>query len=463
MRTSSKKPRLLLLYAPTLRASGVATFTATVARIMEACGWEVTVGLAWGNRFHNPLVFEEQYPGIKTIWMDARTGSEEGRVQAIYRTIRKVSPDVVLHNCLHSVFEAVRRLRRAGRKKFTFCVVNHGSFPEHTAFLLGNLDVVDQVVCVSRWSWLALRSAGVTMPDDRAHHIPNTVPAPTALFRNSDVRPPRIGYAGRLMPDKRFLDIFPFFRTVAAHDPLVELWIAGDGPYAEETLNFCEEFAGRVRYWGAVTRDDLYGNFYPHIDIIVNFSPAEAGKSLAICEAMTLGVVPVVAAFTGIFLEEFLEPIRTALLFPIGETAAAARLTLAVLGDPEKLQGMSTAVRDLMLQGYPVEHFARQWAATLERFLNSSQEQATQSTAAGQESSLEILREHVRRLLHRRFPHRDPGGEWPHFSGRMYPELVEEIKAVMGDLEKDERIKFISRLDAAGSLCRQQAEILRLC
>lgn len=457
---SRDRPRLLLIYAPTLRVSGVGSFTAALARLMAEHGWEVTVGLAWGHTFHEPRLFEEEYPDIRTVRMDARTGSEEGRIQALCRTFTRVGPDVVLHSCLNSAFAAVRRLRAAGEGRFTFCVVNHGSFAEHAACLLGNRDVVDQVVCVSRWSRLALSSAGTALPEGRARHIPNTAATPTAPLRERAGRPPRIGYAGRLMPDKRFPDVVPFFRTVAGANPDVELWIAGDGPHADEARSLCGEFPGRVRYLGPVSREELYAGFYPEIDILVNFSAAEAGKSLAICEAMAHGVVPVVAAFTGIFLEEFAVPDRTALLFPTGDTGSAARLALALLDDRERLRAMATEVRDLMAREYPEERFARQWAETLRLFLD--QTWTDPPLSAGDRSvSLERVRERLRRLLRRRFPHRNPGGEWPHFSCRRFLELAAEIREAMARHERNAREAALAGLDVTSSLGRLQAEILR--
>ncbi len=450
---------MLLIYAPTLRTSGVGSFTAGLCTLMEERGWEVTVGLAWGAAFHDPRLFRQQYPGIRTILMDGRTGSEEGRIQALCRTIRKVNPHILLHSCLNSAFAAVRRLRGRGEGNFTFCVVNHGSFPEHAATLLVNRDVVDQVVCVSRWSYLALLSGKVTFTADRVHHMPNMVSPPTAPPGKRGGGAPRIGYAGRLMPDKRFRDIFPFFRTVAATHPDAELWIAGDGPYAEESRSFCREFPGRVRYWGAVSREELYRSFYPELDLFVNFSPAEAGKSLAICEAMAHGVVPVVAEYTGFFLERFALPNRTALLFPVGESGAAARLAGALLDNPVQLQAISREARELMAREYPLELFARQWGETLEGFLS-----LPRLPAAGErnrDSLLEGIKERLRRLLGRHFPHRDPGGEWPHFSCKSCPELVVELRSVMAKMERDERERVLSGVGEGGAVARLQAELLR--
>ena len=457
---SRDRPRLLLIYAPTLRVSGVGSFTAALARLMAEHGWEVTVGLAWGHTFHEPRLFEEEYPDIRTVRMDARTGSEEGRIQALCRTFTRVGPDVVLHSCLNSAFAAVRRLRAAGEGRFTFCVVNHGSFAEHAACLLGNRDVVDQVVCVSRWSRLALSSAGTLLPEERLHHIPNTVSPPTAPCRRKEGRPPRIGYAGRLMPDKRYRDIFPFFRSLAGANPDAELWIAGDGPHADETRSFCGEFPGRVRYWGAVSREELYAGFYPELDLFVNFSAAE-GWSLAIGEAMTHGAVPVLSAYAGIFTEDVARPGRTALVFPTGETGAAARLAGALLDDPERLQAMSAAARDLMAREYPEGLFARRWSETLEACLASPRTLPPTSAESERNPGVEGARERLRRLLRRRFPHRNPGGEWPHFSCRRYLELAGEIREAMARHERNAREKALAGLDVTSSLNRLQAEILR--
>jgi glycosyltransferase involved in cell wall biosynthesis len=460
MRSEIKQPKLLILYAPTVKSCGVATSIETIYRELGKRGWDVTIGLAWGEVFHDPRSFEYQHPGLKTVWMDARTGSEEGRVQAIVRTIKKVKPDIVLHTFLNSVFEAVRRLRAQGIP-FQLVTANRGSLPEQAASMIENVDVIDHVICVNRLSYLVMASFSNAFPPGHIHYIPNAVPPPMVSSKRSGRTPKRVGYAGRLARDKRFQDIFPFFRSLSEHDPSVELWVAGDGELAGEIKVLMDAFPERVKYFGSLTRKALYQNFYPAIDAFIHFSPAE-GWSLSIGEAMINGAVPVVSMFSGIYTEALLRPTHNALFFPVGDTDSAARLVATLFNNPERLIEISHRAEELLLQEFSPDRFGERWSETLTTMLSKASESVSSRDKAilpKKEMQWETYKEMLRRLLKRRFLHKYSGEEWPHFLCKQ-KDLIEQIQEKMATIEQTNKT-LSGSIEETGDLEKLQSLVLR--
>jgi len=455
-----QQAKLLILYAPVFANCGIGTSIEALYREMEKRGWDVTIGLAWGEIFHNPRNFERFHPGLKTTWMDARTGSEEGRVQAIIRTIKKVKPSIVFHTYLNSAFEAARRLRAKGFP-FQFVVANRGSMPEQAACLIENRDAIDYVTCVNRLSYLTMLSFKDAFPSDRIHYIPNGVPPPVAPPQRLEQGPKRVGYAGRLTKDKRFQDIFPFFRSLSDLNASIELWVAGDGSLAEEIKKLSNEFPGRVKYFGSLSRDELYRNFYPAIDVLIHFSPTE-GWSLSIGEAMINGVVPVVSTFSGIYTEALLRPNHNALFFPIGDTDAAAKLVEALLRDPQCLTKLSNQAKELILHEFSLDQFGERWSKRLTSFLSKTSKAALprkKVALLNREMRLEPYKEMLRRLLRRRFLHRYAGEEWPPLTCRNR-ELLEQVRMRMHAIEQDHKA-LVGPIDEASEVGKLQSMILR--
>lgn len=427
--------KVLITYSPTLDVCGIGSFTRTLYGQLERKGWVATVALAWGQVFNDPRRFEALNAGIRTVRMDGRTGSEEGRIKAIARAIEKVNPSLVIHNNLNSGFEAVRRLRSKGMF-FPLVVLNHGALPEHAACLLANQDVIDHVVCVNRLSSLVMSSVADGFPPERIHYIPNAVPGPTSASKRSTNQIKRVGYAGRLVEDKGFQDIFPFFRSLAKLDSFIELWVAGEGPLAAELKALGEEFPGRVKYLGNVTGDTLYRDFYPAIDILIHFSSSE-GWSLTMGEAMANGVVPVTSAFRGVYTEALLREGYNALLFPIGDSDSASRIVFELLRNEEKLNEMSRRASEVILTEFTLEHFGDNWSSELSRFVEdySTSRQSQKQNIYIKKSNRESYKEMARQLLRRRFHHQFATEEWPTYQS-IDKQVVIKVEEKMNELEQ---------------------------
>ncbi len=410
--------RALIIYYSSSVVCGVGTWVESLAQGLDERGWEVTVGLAWGRHFHDPRRIGACRPSLRTCWIDGRTGTEEGRVQAIERTIRRVRPDVVVLTCLDSAFEAVRRLRYGGTK-VRLLATNHGNFAHQAASLLERIDVVDMAVCVGRLSFEVMSSGAGAFPPERIRHIPNAVPPPLRA-REVHVSPFRVGYAGRLDDEacKRASDLGPFFDALARLSTTAELWIAGDGPQAGAVRAMAAPFAGRVCCFGRLSRTQLYQDFYPCLDVLVSFSSSE-GWGLSIAEAMAHGVVPVSSAFSGIHLEGLVREGVNGLVFPVGQPARAAELAAGLFCDPVRLDVLARQAAADIQENYSPARFGNAWSRTLTDCLAlPALPLVSQPVSLSRRSRFGLREpqlERIRRLLRRRVPHASAGEEWPHY------------------------------------------------
>jgi hypothetical protein len=196
--------------------------------------------------------------------------------------------------------------------------------------------------------------------------------------------------------------------------------------------------SGFVTLAGWLSPEELYERVYPEIDVFVHFSESE-GITISPREAMVHGAVPVVSDFRGRGAEGIFRHGETALVFPVGDTARAAELVAGLWRDRAAWERLSAAAAESQAGERSSEGALDRWAGVLrdavrrpprvgelipsfpfppagrlDRWLGSS----------GAES--------VRRLMRRRFVHREAGGEWPHSSGLVDSALFARIEEFGG-------------------------------
>jgi glycosyltransferase involved in cell wall biosynthesis len=412
--------KILLIYYSSHSVCGIGTWLETLVPELEKLGWDVTVGLAWGNKFHDPERVEKLRPRLKFVRMDGRTGTEQGRVQAIRSAIESTQAGTVILNCLNSGFEAVRQERQAGRR-LRLLATNHGNFPKQGACLLSHRDSIDLCVCLGRQSINAMTASPHAFHPDRIRHIANSVP--TALSPDKASRPQtpfRIGFAARLdhEPRKRIADLILFANQLHERLTGCELWIAGDG--SAEAL--VQEAAARnpqaIRYLGPLTRKELYNSFYPELDVFLNFSSNEA-FGLSIAEAMAHGVVPVTSRFVGLESEGLVLEGKNALVFPVGDVNSAIEHVIALQQDSDLLSVLSQNARQHIAENFSPEQSALIWDRELKRVCTLPElplvSEAPDGVQPGRFGLSERIWETLRRWTRRRVPHQSAGEEWPHY------------------------------------------------
>ncbi|MEK6766550.1 MAG: glycosyltransferase family 4 protein [Planctomycetota bacterium] len=435
---SDIKRKVLVLYSSASAACGIGTWIENLNQTLPLYGWDLVVGLAWGRKFHDPKQVEQLRSQLSTVRMDGRTGTEEGRIRAIEKTIRIVEPDIVMLTCLDDAFEAVRRLR-CNRQYFRFMVVNHGNVPKQAACLLQHRDLIDMAICVSRFSFLAMNNVKEHFEKERFCHVPNAVPLQN-FKKKRMLNRFCVGYAGRLDVDKRAVDLLPFFLELNKICPDAELWVAGQGERAGEITTLAGRFPDRVKYFGQLTTPELNTTFYPSLDVLIHFSPSEAwGYSIA--EAMSFGVVPVVSDFRGRKIDELIIERQTGMVFPVGNVKAAAEAVCELFESPDYHQRMSVNTREHIKQNYSLKKFGEAWAQALSLCCSLPVLTMQKRTGIRSEKSRwmvgEGFLESMRSLLRRRVTHASPGEEWPHFRCNS-PLLLKQITAIMASLYEKE-------------------------
>jgi glycosyltransferase involved in cell wall biosynthesis len=409
--------RILIIYYSTHSVCGIGSWLDLLVPQLESRGWDVTVGLAWGAKFNDPARIERSRPGLKTVRMDGRTGTEEGRVQAITRAILEVNPDVVILNCLNSAFEAVRRVRHKLRN-LRFVVTNHGNFPHQAAAILSHRDEIDLAVCIGRQSLPLMSTPPWGVSPERLIHLPNAVSGPDSLVPREPSDAFRVGYAGRLDSEdrKRIGDLVPFFTELSRRVANAEFWIAGDGDVKQKLEQDAAQFGPKIRFFGALTRQQLFRDFYPHLDVFVNFSTNEA-FGLSMAEAMSHGVPVVTSEFFGLEDEKLILPGRNSLTFPIGDLKIAADQVCSLLANTELRTNLGRNGIHHINTSFSPEASGKAWTSALQECLarpavNGPGKKSDRTSAT---RSWQSLKESLRRWTGRHFEHASAGEEWPHY------------------------------------------------
>jgi len=166
-----------------------------------------------------------------------------------------------------------------------------------------------------------------------------------------DAGTPLVGIVARLVPIKGHEDFLAAARQMADRDPRVHFAIVGDGERREELGRRVAELGltDRVHFTG--WKRDL-APVYADLDVVVLCSKNE-GLPTALIEAQAAGA-PVVSTPVGA-VAEIVEDGVTGHLVPIGDPAALAEKTLALIADPAAADAMGQRGRTRMRSRYGVQ------------------------------------------------------------------------------------------------------------
>jgi len=179
--------------------------------------------------------------------------------------------------------------------------------------------------------------------------IPTGSPPPPALNRAS-VRaelgvPPGhriLLYVGRLAREKNLEVLIEAACMAMKHDPAVQLWMVGDGPYRSECLEQIRQLGigDRTRLVGFVPRAEV-DRYYAAADLFLFTSISET-QGLVVQEAMQLGLPAVVASGGG--AGEAVRHLENGMLVK-NDVKELAEAVQAVLGDPVQYARLSANAR----------------------------------------------------------------------------------------------------------------------
>ena len=386
-----------------------------LCRSLPDFGWDPVLGLARGERFHDPARFLAENGPLPTVELDGTRGTFSARRAAIARTIRKVAPDIVVGARLFDAIPAMCSLRAQGFIKPLVQMVG-GWDADVFSNLRRYREIIDFCVVDSRLLKLAIvEKCGYSSA--QVKRIPTGIGKPGTFVRTPAGGSLRLCYVGRLDDsDKRACDIVPLVKELSRRGVNFFLEVAGDGKDrgAIERQLQDEILSGRVRFHGWLNADDLHV-FFLRQDALVQFSPAE-GLTISPREGLVRGVVPVLSEFTGFFTEGLFRPEFNSLSFPVGQISVAADQIGRLQDDRGLLACLSESARTSQGGAFISPNDIKEWAAFLSDV--AMRPAAPSVTAQFPEDSgrLDRLPRPIQRLLRRfsRHAHSDAGGEWPH-------------------------------------------------
>ncbi len=361
----------LLICTPTFTpVGGIETWIDRLCRATAGSNWRAVVGLVRGSSGHRPEKWIDEHPGLDTIEIDGRGMPAEGRIRAVARAIKKVRSDIALPVNLPDGCEAICRLKSQGHT-VRYLMTMGGNLPSQIADMRRYRNFIDLLACPGALTTrLAVDWAG--LPPQRVRHIPNGAePATAKRVPRRPGEPIRLGYVGRFSQrDKRVLDLIGLCRHLGELGVDYRLDVVGSGGCEDQLRRGLAEVASEqaVRFRGSMTVDALYRDVYPQLDGLLLFSSSES-FGIVLVEAMMNGVVPISSRFVGHRSERLVEEEQTALLFDVGDTAAAARQCERLAQDRDLWQRLSTAGRERMTANYTWERSIARWIQAFEAAL----------------------------------------------------------------------------------------------
>jgi glycosyltransferase involved in cell wall biosynthesis len=408
---------------------GMESWVDRFAQWMLDRGWDVVAGLARGARYSDPDVYAAAHPHLRGVVMDATVGTESARVGAISRAIRRTRPDVVIPIGIGSIFPAMARGKTARLVTPIFSY-----YPDWIANVIESFDFVDMSVPNARLLDAYLRGA---LGDDRVRLVRQGVPAATRPRLPRDPARLRVAYAGRIeQSSKRVLDLAGLADELQRRGLPVDLHIYGDGP---DLSALRERIGNRALFHGFVDVDALYRDVYPGLDAVVLFSPAETGPNVNY-EAMQNGVVPVSSRFLGHAAEGVLRHGQNALLFGVGDVAAAAEHLAALSADRLLLERLGAAAVASVADFTDRDMYAG-WEQVIEEVVQRPVRPAPTSrplrNSDGRLARAGLpprIADALRKLCGRRAAHASGWEEWP----GTRPVTAEASSRIMRELERIE-------------------------
>jgi glycosyltransferase involved in cell wall biosynthesis len=396
---------------------GVESRQHRLAKLLPGRGWHPVFALTRGNRFHRPERFRSLFPDLDTVILDGRTGTLDGRLIAVRKAVRRVRPDVVIPGALWDAFTVLSSLKSGGRApRLVYCLP--GVQTPALTFLRRHRQLLDSAFGVSRLTCHLLESVCGLLPE-RVHYVATGVTPARTVASRTPGEPLRIGYVGRFDPDKRALDFAELCRNLDARGVRYRAVAVGagtlDGALREAVAPWVA--SGAVRVLPHMPVEALYESVYPRLDACVLFSASEGLPNTQL-EAMAHGVVPVSSDYVGRAVEGLVEDDVTGLVFPVGDTAAAAGQLARLAADPALHERLAEKARRHVELRHRPEHMADSFVRTLDSALaRPADPRGVACPGSGVPSRLgrlvgSVAAEWARRLLGRRYLHRD-ASEWP--------------------------------------------------
>lgn len=206
---------------------------------------------------------------------------------------------------------------------------------------------------------------------DIPEHRLDTIPNPTSLYKVSRKGSDRIkiGFMGRLShPPKGVLFIPRIFSAIRKNKKNVKLKYIGGGQdlNALKIMHFFDRLANRVEFTGRFQIEDI-PRLASDIDIFLMPSKSE-GFGIALIEAMSMGVVPIVSRIEGV-TDWIVEDGVSGFVVDRNEKSFVEK-AVYLIENPEKRVAMARQARQRVAEMFTVEIVSKSYAELLEKILD---------------------------------------------------------------------------------------------
>jgi glycosyltransferase involved in cell wall biosynthesis len=411
---------------------GVQTWLdSTVIGLCER-GWDAKAALVSGRQ-HNVDRYLEAHAALPHMSVENRTGSWQGRVNAIANAVLAERPDVAVSVNIADTFAGVAQARRRDSSLKTLAVMSIHAIQEDFLDDLGReRSIIDGVVYTNQLVGKLAEARGY--PFERLRYAPYGVDLPERWAERRTARlnqllgaesPIRLAYVGRFdQSQKRILDLAALCDLLVGSGVNFELWIAGAGPDENELRDSLAKHTSdeRVRWLGQVAAAEVAQTVYEHVDVLLNPSHWETGP-IVIWEAMAHGVAVVSSRYIGSGAEAALVHEANCMLHEIGNMSEAAQCVLRLQNNGYRLQ-LCQSASVLIRSRYERKRSVDMWKNALAAHIKMGRHD---NGSAGNIAFIPHGRldrwfgaaraEQMRRALGLKFDHSDAGGEWPHSYG----------------------------------------------
>jgi len=416
----------ILFFAPSAYLlGGVQDWLADLVPGIRCEGHDVIVAVPDGL-FHCLESYRHAYPRLACIGVRNPTGSQEGRIESIMEKILSIQPDLIVGVNMAAVYPAVAKLRRRGYRTGRLIITLHAIEADYFEDLRQFHLIVDAAVVTNRLT-AALVAHGSLIPSERILYAPYGVKMPVHQTPNrlsDDVL--RLAWVGRIeQVQKRVHDLVPILDRLDRLSFPYCLSLAGDGPDANSIQTQLQPWirSGKVRWLGRLDRHQLQLQVYVPSDVLLITSSWETGPIVA-WEAMAAGLVVASSRYVGSGAEGALKDGHTALLFPVGDSDAAAA-ALARLRDVNVRASLANSAFEMVRSRYSDSASLAAWLEVFRTCMDFPSlppvdapklaRLALTAPSGRFDRWLGVTRaEWFRRLLGLHFRHPSAGSEWPH-------------------------------------------------
>jgi glycosyltransferase involved in cell wall biosynthesis len=318
--------KTVLLIAPSAYTlGGVASWIDYLLPGLEKYGWNATLGLVSGPRYHMPVRYLEAHPYHRAVSVHSNSGTRYGRVKAIRALLRKLKPDVVLTANVPDAVVATAAERSQGNLLTRLVMSCHGIQRDLFEDMYRLRNELDLVVCTNKLARRLSESVG-DVASGRVHHARCGTTVPDKLPPHPQTRQFTIAFVGRLEQDqKRVLDLVEIGLSLRSKGINFSMIVAGSGPdesLLKERLR-SEGLDERFRFLGFVNPTVLNNDIYQHADALLLTSRWETGP-IVLWEAMAAGLPIVTSRYLGLASESILFHRKNCLIFDVGDCDGAA-------------------------------------------------------------------------------------------------------------------------------------------